>query len=197
MYVEYFLYVKVTVELVPEHPHRTHRVNPSSITSESSIGTMVMFLSLDKFQTFSRQKSGGGHLTPWQRGVPFWSANPSDVFKIWGPFGPHSRLPQIHLQPTIVLVFWHELRATTMDVTWPVASVWTRKSIWRFSLSPAWYHMHDLASISSPMLGESSSVAVGLYSTIVQLNSNRKRLNSMPTSTGHHRPDLNERDSTS
>ncbi len=46
-------------------------------------------------------------------------------------------------------------------------------------------------------LGESSSVAVGLYSTIVQLNSNRKRLNSMPTSTGHHHPDLNERDSTS
>ena len=74
--VEYFLYVKETVELVPEHPHRTHRVNPSSITSESSIGTMVMFLSLDKFQTFSRPKLGGGHLTPWQRSVPIWSANP-------------------------------------------------------------------------------------------------------------------------
>jgi hypothetical protein len=66
----------------------------------------------------------------------------------------------------------------------------------RISLLPAWYRMQDLASISRPMLGESSLVAVGLYSTIVQLNSNRKRLNSMPTSTGHRRPDLNKRDST-
>jgi hypothetical protein len=62
--VKHFLYVKETVELVPEHPHRTHRVIPSSITSKSSVGTMVMFLSLDTCQTFSRPKSGGGHLTP-------------------------------------------------------------------------------------------------------------------------------------
>jgi hypothetical protein len=26
-FVEHFLYVKETVELVPEHPHQTHRVN--------------------------------------------------------------------------------------------------------------------------------------------------------------------------
>ena len=57
--VEHFLYIKKTVEIVPEHPHRTHRVNLSSITSESSVGTMVMCLSLDEFQTFSGPKSGG------------------------------------------------------------------------------------------------------------------------------------------
>jgi len=60
--VEHFLCVKETVELVPEHPHRTHRVNPSSITSESSVPTMVMFASLDKFWATSEPKSGGASL---------------------------------------------------------------------------------------------------------------------------------------
>ncbi len=32
--VEHFFYVKETVELVPEHPHRTHRVNPHYIQIE-------------------------------------------------------------------------------------------------------------------------------------------------------------------
>ena len=58
--------------------------------------------------------------------------------------------------------------------------------------------MQDLASISRPVLGDSSLVAVGLYSTVVQLlNPNRKRLTLMPTSMGHCRLNLNERDSTS
>jgi hypothetical protein len=60
--VEHFIYIKETVEVVPEHPHQTHRVNPASITSKSSIGAMVMFSSLNKFQTFSRTKSGGASL---------------------------------------------------------------------------------------------------------------------------------------
>ena len=57
--VQHFRYVEETIEIVPEHPHQTNRVNPSSITSESSVGTMVMFLSLDEFPTFSGPKSGG------------------------------------------------------------------------------------------------------------------------------------------
>ena len=40
-------YVKETVQVVPENTHKTHRVNSSSVTLVSSIGTMVMFLSLD------------------------------------------------------------------------------------------------------------------------------------------------------
>ncbi len=40
-------YVKETVQVVPENTQNTHRVNPSSVTSVSSVGTIVMFLSLD------------------------------------------------------------------------------------------------------------------------------------------------------
>jgi hypothetical protein len=40
-------YVKETVQVVPENTYKTHRVNPSSVTFVSSVGTMVMFLSLD------------------------------------------------------------------------------------------------------------------------------------------------------
>ncbi len=40
-------YVKETVQVVPEKTYKTHRVNPCSVTLVSSIGTMVMFLSLD------------------------------------------------------------------------------------------------------------------------------------------------------
>jgi hypothetical protein len=40
-------YIKETVQVVPENIHKTHCVNPSSVTSVSSVGTMVMFLSLD------------------------------------------------------------------------------------------------------------------------------------------------------
>ncbi len=54
--VEHFLYVKETVELVPEHHHQTHRDNPSSITSKSSIGMMVMFPSLEKSRTLCKPK---------------------------------------------------------------------------------------------------------------------------------------------
>ncbi len=38
---------KETVQVVPENTYKAHRVNPSSVTSVSSVGTMVMFLSLD------------------------------------------------------------------------------------------------------------------------------------------------------
>ena len=55
--VEHFLCVKESIELVPEHPHQTHRVNPSSITAESSIPTVVMFVLLDKFWATSKPKS--------------------------------------------------------------------------------------------------------------------------------------------
>ena len=40
-------YVKETVQVVPENTYKTHHVNPSSVTSVSSVGTMVMFLLLD------------------------------------------------------------------------------------------------------------------------------------------------------
>ena len=40
-------YIKETVQVVPENTYKTHRVNPSSVTSVSSVGTMVMFLSLN------------------------------------------------------------------------------------------------------------------------------------------------------
>ncbi len=40
-------YVKETVQIVPENTYKTHHVNPSSVTLVSSVGTMVMFLSLD------------------------------------------------------------------------------------------------------------------------------------------------------
>ncbi len=52
-------YVKETVQVVPENTYKTHRVNPSSVTSVSSVGTMVMFLSLDLFMTFSSQNQLG------------------------------------------------------------------------------------------------------------------------------------------
>jgi hypothetical protein len=62
--VEHFLYVKETVELVPEHPHRTHRVSPSSITSKTSVGTMVMFPSLEKSRTLYEPKLLGASYHP-------------------------------------------------------------------------------------------------------------------------------------
>ncbi len=62
--VENFLYVKKTVELVPEHPHRTHRVNPSSITSKSSVGTVVMFPLLKKSRTLCEPKLLGASYHP-------------------------------------------------------------------------------------------------------------------------------------
>ncbi len=40
-------YIKETVQVVPENTHKTHRVNPSSVTLVSSVGTMVMFLLLN------------------------------------------------------------------------------------------------------------------------------------------------------
>jgi hypothetical protein len=40
-------YVKETVQVVPENTYNTHRDKPSSVASVSSVGTMVMFLSLD------------------------------------------------------------------------------------------------------------------------------------------------------
>ncbi len=40
-------YHKETVQVVPENTHKTHHVNPSSVTSVLSVGTMVMFLSLN------------------------------------------------------------------------------------------------------------------------------------------------------
>ena len=40
-------YVKETIQVVPENTYKTHHVNPSSVTLVSSVGTMVMFLSLD------------------------------------------------------------------------------------------------------------------------------------------------------
>ncbi len=40
-------YVKETIQVVPENTYKTHHVNPSSVTSALSVGTMVMFLLLD------------------------------------------------------------------------------------------------------------------------------------------------------
>ena len=40
-------YVKETDQVVPENTYKTHCVNPSSVTSVSSVGAMVMFLLLD------------------------------------------------------------------------------------------------------------------------------------------------------
>ncbi len=40
-------YVKETIQVVPENTYKTHRVKSSSVTSVSSIGRMVKFLSLD------------------------------------------------------------------------------------------------------------------------------------------------------
>jgi hypothetical protein len=48
-----------------------------------------IFPLLDKFCNALRTKMKWGFLTPWWSSVQFWSENPCDVYKIWGPFGPH------------------------------------------------------------------------------------------------------------
>lgn len=50
-----------------------------------------------------------------------------------------------------------------MAATLPVNSVWTRKFYWCLLSLPAWRRIHNLASQSSPRLGESFSVAIGLH----------------------------------
>ncbi len=40
-------YVKETIQVVPETTYKTHRDNPSRVTSVSSNGAMVMFLLLN------------------------------------------------------------------------------------------------------------------------------------------------------
>ncbi len=53
-----------------------------------------------------------------------------------------------------------------------------------FLLLPASHCIHDWALLSSPRLGESSSVGIDLQPTIVLMSWNKKRLTSLHTSMG-------------
>ena len=91
------------------HQHHLTSINSEIDRPDDDVGNVLIARQILGNQ---QAKIRWGLLTPWRRGVPIWLANPWDVFKLWGPFGPqHSRLPEIHLQCTIVLVFdQYELR---------------------------------------------------------------------------------------
>ena len=124
--VEHFLYIKQTIDLVPEHPHQTHCVNPSSITSKSCIGTIVMFPSLKKSRTLSEPKLHEASKHP-DKGVCQYG-----LLILVMSFSSEALLDHVadYLQFIFnAQSFWFTLNTSmTMAATLPAYSVWTRKT---------------------------------------------------------------------
>jgi len=104
---------------------------------------IVMFVLLDEFQTFCELKSGGASYHP-DKGVCKFSS-------LILVMSSSSEALLDHIADFLKFISSAQsfgfclIRATTMAVTWPVASVWTPTSMRRFSSSPAWRHIQDLA----------------------------------------------------